>query len=173
MRQLLQDTTLTFIMSKHFCDTSSAIKRPRDMITSYTPQGSMSNQTEKLIEYLQNVLVGVDWSKLAFSARPMAIPGNILNLILHWTPLSYTKSVLETIMIQVITLLTSFLNQNQCIKILKTIKIVEIIIVVRSDPNKKFHVVTAMNLEISVWTVLNNGTWSGTKITSWTTILSV
>lgn len=65
---MLQGTTIAFIMSKFSCNTNYAFERLRDIITTYTPHGPLSYRTEEAnVEYLKNVLAGVDWTKPALT----------------------------------------------------------------------------------------------------------
>lgn len=68
MRQLLQDSTIASIMFQKFFDTCSALNKLRDMVTTNTTRGHMAYQTEEAnLEFLQNVLAGGEWAKLAFT----------------------------------------------------------------------------------------------------------
>lgn len=84
MRQIIQGTPLSAIMSQHSCDTSVALEKLRDMITTYTPRSSMSYRTKEAeVEYLQNALAAVEWAKQALkNATHMNLYGRFIHCVL-------------------------------------------------------------------------------------------
>lgn len=68
IRQFLHRTTLFSIMDKDSCDLSTALEKLCDTVTSYVPQGPISNRSEEAkVEYLYYAVSSIDWAKLALT----------------------------------------------------------------------------------------------------------